>query len=228
MNIYTSSVFEIKDDNLKNKFTETYVKGYWADGETRSGTGSTLLYTESFRANLVRIIKDHKIKTIFDCSCGDWNWMKEISENFEDYTGNDIVEELVKVNNEKFGNERIKFICGDMVQSLKTLRDRSIDLVICRHTLEHLTNDYGVLVLTEIKRVAKIAIISSSNREDNSFANCLINVNGNSSRQICLELAPFVEILGPPESIFWDSRGVPPTPRELALITGNVYKFTGQ
>ncbi len=167
MNMYTKSIFETQNNDLKAKFTDTYIKGHWYDGETRSGRGSSLLYTISFRDNLIKIVKNNNIKTIFDCSCGDWNWMKEVSDNFENYIGNDIVEELVKANNEKFGNERIKFICGDMVEVLKKFADRSIDLIICRQTLEHLTTPYCVNIITEIKRAAKMAIITSATHADN-------------------------------------------------------------
>lgn len=191
-------------DDIKNKFTKTYVKNKWRVGncESKSGLGSSLLYAQNFSDNLVKIIKKYDIKTIFDCSCGDWNWMKEIKHEFTNYIGNDIVEPLIRVNNEKYGSDIIKFICSDALTQLNTYDNNKTDLIICRHTLEHLSTNYCIQLVSEIKRVAKYAIITSTNVHNK---NNDIIVDGCSGRSINLDIEPFNSILEPPIEKFYDS-----------------------
>ena len=188
--------------DLKGLFTQTYRENKWGSSESRSGEGSSLAYTESIRGLLLELIGGG-VDTIWDCSCGDWNWMKEIRESLPHYIGNDIVEDIVKVNTEKFGNDRIRFQSGDMLSSLKRIGDSSIDLVLCRHTLEHLPTDYSIEVVREIRRVSKWALITSNTHSGNSS----INPNGHNARVINLEKDEYHTILGSPTSKHWDSIG---------------------
>jgi ubiquinone/menaquinone biosynthesis C-methylase UbiE len=202
--------------DLKGIFTQTYKENKWGSSESRSGPGSNLAYTEGIRRIIVELIEGG-VETIWDCSCGDWNWMKEISDRLPNYVGNDIVEELIGVNSEKFGSDRVKFRCGDMVSGLKELEDSSIDLILCRHTLEHLPTDYSIEVVREIRRVAKKALITSNTHQGNSP----INPNGSNARVINLEKDEYYTILGEPLSKHWDSIGEQP-----ASITNlNLYEF---
>lgn len=202
--------------DLKGLFTQTYRENKWGSSESRSGEGSSLAYTESIRSLLLELIGEG-VDTIWDCSCGDWNWMKEIRESLPHYIGNDIVEDIVKVNTEKFGSDRIRFQSGDMLSSLKRIGDSSIDLVLCRHTLEHLPTDYSIEVVREIRRVSKWALITSNTHSGNSP----INPNGHNARVINLERDEYYTILGSPTSKHWDSIG------EMGdrLPNLNLYKF---
>ncbi len=192
---------------MKEKFTNTFVNDGWhmGSGESKSGLGSSLDYAINFRNNLLRIIKNYNINNCFDCSCGDWNWMKEIRNELPNYVGNDIVEELVEQNNNKYKTDKISFVSNDMLSQLKTYNDKSFDLVLCRHTLEHLNDDYAIAVILEIKRVSNYAIITSSNNFDTNED--ITNFDGVSSRPINLESKPFVELLGKPIDKFYDSNG---------------------
>ena len=188
--------------DLKELFTKTYTENKWSSSESRSGIGSHLEYTESIRKLIVELI-DGGVEYIWDCSCGDWNWMKEIKESLPNYVGNDIVDELIELNTKKFGSDTIKFQCGDMLEELKKLESASVDLLLCRHTLEHLSVDYVTNVIKEIRRVSKQALITSNNNEGNS----LLNPNGYNARAINLDIDEYFEILGEPKSKYWDSIG---------------------
>ena len=85
---------------MKKEFTDTYVNNKWKMhlGESKSGDGSALINTENYIENLLKIIEDFNIDVMVDCSCGDWNWMKEIKEKLPKYIGIDIVEELIEEN----------------------------------------------------------------------------------------------------------------------------------
>jgi 2-polyprenyl-3-methyl-5-hydroxy-6-metoxy-1,4-benzoquinol methylase len=215
-------------EEIKNLFTETYINDFWnmGDGESKSGLGSSLLYTENFRKNLLNIIKKLNIEKIFDCSCGDWNWMKEIHHEFKEYIGNDVVEEIINVNNEKYSNDRIKFICGDMVKSLSIFSDSYFDLIICRHTLEHLPTNYVKNALSEIKKKSKFAIITNSTQDINIE---LVNFDGVSSRGINLNSEPYLNILNEPEFVFFDSFGDEIIcDKTTPVCTGNLFNFLKQ
>ena len=188
--------------DLKRLFTQTYEKNSWTSNESRSGTGSHLEYTESIRKLIIELI-DGGVEYIWDCSCGDWNWMKEIRESLPNYVGNDIVDELIEVNKNKFGSDNIKFQCGDMLEELKKLESASVDLILCRHTLEHLPTEYVTDVIKEIRRVAKQALITTNTNEGNSK----ITPNGYNARGINLSKDEYFEILGEPKSKHWDSIG---------------------
>jgi ubiquinone/menaquinone biosynthesis C-methylase UbiE len=191
-----------------------------------------LTYTENFRKYLVEIIKHYEIKEIFDCSSGDWNWMKEIYKELPDiinYTGNDIVPQLVEYNNNKYGSDRFNFVCNDMLSQLKTYNNQSIDLVLCRHTLEHLPLQYCIDVVTEIKRVSKRAIITSSNSECNvNVRNTELIISGHNSRQINLDLSPFIDILGVYNNKFVDTAIIESEPIQKNGCWGYDYFFDNQ
>ena len=124
---------------------------------------------------------------MIDTSCGDWNWVRIISKHLPDYTGLDIVENIVHVNNEKFSNSKTRFIHSDSVSFLELQADKSYDLILCRHTLEHLPSNYVISYLKEALRVGKYLLITSDHRYEN------IELPNNESyyRPINLELTPY-------------------------------------
>jgi len=58
----------------------------------------------------------------------------------------------------KLKNEKIEFIEGDILDSLKNISENSFEFVICTHVIEHLKDSYEVL--KELRRVcSKVLII---------------------------------------------------------------------
>ena len=190
--------------DLKQLFTNTYTSRGWGFDGPASGPGSSLDYTENIRTILLNIIKENGIKTIWDCSCGDWTWMKEIKDELPNYIGNDIVNELIAINTKEYGGDNIQFQCGDMLQELRKLDTMSIDLILCRHTLEHLPTEYAIDVVKEIHRVSKYSLITS-----NPNGNSEIDANGINSRNVDLEKDGYFDILGKPIQRYYDTKGMP-------------------
>jgi ubiquinone/menaquinone biosynthesis C-methylase UbiE len=188
-------------------FTNTYLKDLWhmGNGESRSGLGSSLNFTINFRRELLHIIKSYNVKNIFDCSCGDWNWMKTISNHLPFYVGNDVVLELIEENNIKYGNEKTIFVCNDMLSQLKAYKDKEFDLIICRHTLEHLTTEYSLDVLVEIMRVSKYSLITSSTKFNDENSN--LDMDGYKARMVNLNKEPYLSYVGEPIYKFFDTEG---------------------
>jgi SAM-dependent methyltransferase len=120
----------------KAKFTDIYLTNYWRNGESRSGVGSTLDYTENLRKELPNLFEKFDIKKILDAPCGDFNWMRlviELNNNLE-YIGGDIVRELIEDNNRKYKERRINFLELDITED----KLPEADLMICRDCLFHL------------------------------------------------------------------------------------------
>ena len=205
---------------MKKEFTDTYVNNKWKMhlGESKSGDGSALINTENYIENLLKIIEDFKIDVMVDCSCGDWNWMKEIKEKLPKYIGIDIVEELIEENKKKYGSNNIEFVCNDMISQLKGYKDKEIDLTICRHTLEHLPIEYSLEALRELRRVSKYSIITSGNGSNNNFVD--FTMDGYRGRVVNLDYEPYSIELNSPIIKFPDVK----KGNDIGCF-GYVYKF---
>ena len=127
-------------DSYKGKaidtvFNDIYEKGAWGSNESVSGPGSELKHTEMLRKELPGFLKKHNITTFLDAPCGDFNWMKEIELPVEKYIGGDIVEELIKNNDQCYTNEQCSFQVIDLTST--PLPD--VDMIFCRDCLVHLS-----------------------------------------------------------------------------------------
>jgi len=95
---------------------------------------------------------------MIDIPCGDFNWMKEIDLGFLSYTGADIVQDIVNTNNEKFSDEKKKFIKLDITnQSLP-----QVDLILCRDLFIHLSFKDIFLAIKNIKNSGAIYLLANS------------------------------------------------------------------
>lgn len=103
-NIILSSLFTkllVKTGLQSLIFTTIYRYNLWANPESVSGDGSSMLYTEHLRSELPKLISSLRIKNILDAPCGDFQWfykmIKESRINLN-YTGIDIVKPLITTN----------------------------------------------------------------------------------------------------------------------------------
>lgn len=212
---------------LKKAYDSFYARNMWKpiEGGSKSGIGSGIKYSQSYSENLTKIIKEYKIKKIFDCSCGDWFWMQHIKEHFEYYVGNDVCEKVIEENQEKYASENIKFISNDMLSQMKLQKDLEFDLVICRHTFEHLPIEYNIKSIWEMKRISKYAIITSANLDYSINENPEIVFNKNFDppyKSVNLDLEPYARILPNTVEKFWDS--VPENKSSVGTF-GYLYNF---
>ncbi len=133
-------------ENYKNIFTDIYDNNGFGSLESKSGPGSTLDETQKLRESIKKLIKDKNIKSVVDIPCGDFNWMKEIVFNFENYIGGDIVKKAIDENNERYSNNRIKFIEFDILND----EIPTGDLLIVRDIIGHFPIEDGVKILKNI------------------------------------------------------------------------------
>jgi ubiquinone/menaquinone biosynthesis C-methylase UbiE len=128
---------------------------------------------------------------MLDTSCGDWFWMKLIQNDLCNYTGIDVVKDIIDNNNKIFKNNKTKFIHNDFLTFIKSQPDKSIDLIFCRHTLEHLPTDYNIEFLEECKRVCKYLFVTGYN----NYSKINTDLNGTTYRPINLNYEPYYNLL---------------------------------
>lgn len=105
--------------------------------ESVSGWGSFLRHTTDIRRELPRLLHKYDIKSIVDCPCGDWNWMKHVNLDKVGYLGLDIVEDIIEENTKKYGSTIVRFEVFDLINNVPP----RADLFICRDFLFHLSLD---------------------------------------------------------------------------------------
>jgi SAM-dependent methyltransferase len=136
----------LRSTTYRDVFDGYYERNKWSDPESRSGPGSSLLQTEPIRRQLPELCRKYNIRSLLDIPCGDFNWMQHVQLDVDQYIGADIVEKLIQANNERYGNDRRKFLRMDIaVDALPR-----VDLIFCRDCLVHLTEQ---LVLQALKNI---------------------------------------------------------------------------
>ena len=183
---------------LSDIFTGIYKNNYWEMGQadSKSGLGSSMIYTRSISENIIRIIKEYNIKNFVDTSCGDWFWMKSIRNQLDcNYTGIDIVSDVIQTNITNYSNDTTRFIHGDFINVLKTMADKSIDLLLCRHTCEHLPTEYVLELIKEVKRTSKYFLLTTKTTDSESPINTELTVSASPYRSINLHLPPYSTVL---------------------------------
>ncbi len=142
-NVHTTMAFKSRVWKMsKDDYTEFYknLKSISRDRQTD-------LNSECI-ARIGAILKNGNFDSVLDVGCGNGFLLNELAKNFPDkkFSGIDVKTPSTK---------NFSFTQGDI--SEMPFKDRSFDLVICSHVLEHCTNLKEVI--SEIKRVAKKNII---------------------------------------------------------------------
>lgn len=129
----------VRDYRLKLKspeqvFTEIYNSNGWKGTESVSGQGSDGVQTRIIIRELAVVFRELSITSMLDIPCGDFHWMKNVELTGVDYTGADIVSDLIASNTAKHGREGLRF------RKLDLIKDKlpKVDLVFCRDCLVHL------------------------------------------------------------------------------------------
>jgi len=167
----------------KDIFREKYLNNSWKGSESKSGPGSSLPINKNLIFLLENFVKENKLKTISDYGCGDFNWMRTFNFDLVDnYYGYDIVEEMIDVNNEKFGDKKIKFRTANIIED----QLEKTDIILCKDVLFHLSFDDAIMVLEKIKKSGSIYLISTTFLEFNNY-----DIKTGNWRPINLQSNPF-------------------------------------
>jgi len=121
--------------SLPERFDLLHRLGIYHHPESFSGAAATLDETAVLREAFPRLVEDHGITSILDIPCGDFHWMQTVALN-ADYTGADVVAELVNENQRRYGGPPRRFVILDATRDALP----SVDLIHCRDLLIHLSN----------------------------------------------------------------------------------------
>lgn len=121
--------------NAQEIFTEIYQTNHWTSPESISGPGSDSVQTKILIDALDSFINEKNLKSVLDIPCGDFNWMQKVDMSQIEYVGADIVEALIKGNQEKYTAPNIRFEVLDLI----TAGLPKSDLVFVRDCLVHLS-----------------------------------------------------------------------------------------
>jgi len=130
-----SAHYQLKSKGTEGVFTEIYRSNGFRGRDSVSGPGSDLHQTRTVISELPVLFKDLNIRTMLDIPCGDFHWMKSVGLNSIDYTGADIVQELIQTNRKKYARDGLGF------QHLNLIKDKlpRVDLIFSRDCLVHLS-----------------------------------------------------------------------------------------
>lgn len=174
--------YRFKNLSTEIVFEKIFKENHWRDGESVSGTGSNQKQTQAVVNHLNSIIEKLSIKTMLDIPCGDFNWMRNVNLKNVDYTGADIVHELIKFNNTKFASDTIKFQQANILISNLP----ATDLIFCRDCFVHLSFKDIAEAIQSIKKSGSKYFMSTTFTQHKNY-----DIITGDWRPINLERSPF-------------------------------------
>lgn len=184
--------------SMQQIFGEIYRRNAWHSKESRSGGGSELARTVEIRRELPFMLAQLQVKTLLDAGCGDWNWMSRLDLDGISLYACDVVPEMIERDRELYGSRAFFFtadIVNDPLSAFPT-----VDLVLCRATLFHLSLEHVQMALTNLARCASYLLTTT---HPNVQANA--EIADGAWRRLNLQLAPFC--LPAPLLKFYDGPG---------------------
>lgn len=175
--------YRLKTKSTEDAFTGIYRSNAWGGRDSVSGPGSDIHQTRIVACELPALCNDLNIASILDIPCGDFHWMKSVDLNNIDYTGADIVEELVRKNQERYAKDGVRFQCANMVEDALP----RVDLVFCRDCLVHFSFADAFSALESVCNSQSEYLLTTTftGKRDNR------DIVTGQWRVINLELAPF-------------------------------------
>ncbi len=119
---------------LASVFGGIYAARHWA-AESPSGEGAAPAQTARLEAELPALLHHIGATHLLDAPCGDFGWMQRVNLAGIDYTGADIVPELVAENQARYGSAHRRFVPLDLTRDALP----PADVLLCRDLSVHLS-----------------------------------------------------------------------------------------
>lgn len=177
-----------KTDEHEKVFTQIYDNATWgknAAGEGFSGGGSLLNNCHVYIEYLEQFMASHNIKTVVDAGCGDWEFARYMNWSDINYIGYDVVGHVIEKNTRKYGAPNIRFVHANCI----TEDLPPADLLLCKHVLQHLTNEDILSFLPQLKKFKYCIITNEVYPDTLSSDNKDIAIGG--GHKIDLTKSPF-------------------------------------
>lgn len=137
-------------------FSRIYAEGLWgrAGGPFCSGSGSSEAHAQAYVKALADYIAAHSIRSVVDLGCGDFLIGRKIADLGVDYTGADVVPELIRHHSHEHGAERVRFVHLDIVDQPLP----GADLCLIRQVLQHLSNDQIARIIPKLAHYEHVLV----------------------------------------------------------------------
>jgi SAM-dependent methyltransferase len=144
------SIKQEEREDLKILFGRIYHENMWGGnkGEFYSGPGSDDFVGTEYARVVKEYIRKHNIKSVVDIGCGDFRVARQFITADVDYTGIDVVPDLIANNQKLYGAPNIRFKNIDVTK--ESIPDA--DLCTIRQVLQHLSNDHIRAILGKVKK----------------------------------------------------------------------------
>ncbi len=174
---------EMRGLDLKQAFTHIYKTNLWGSERSRSGLGSGGEETGHLRGAIPSLLKELGASTLLDIPCGDFGWLSKADLHEVDYTGADIVGELVARNRALYLSTARRFAHLDLTCDALP----RADVVLCRDCLVHLSFENIQRALANIRRSGSTYLLTTTftSHETN------LDIEDCDWRLLNLECAPF-------------------------------------
>jgi hypothetical protein len=123
----------LKSRPAEDVFTSYFARNTWGGRESVSGQGSDAEQTRIIVRELGGLVRELGIRTLLDVPCGDFHWMNDVDLGATSYVGADIVADLIKRNEMRYGSERVRFEKRNLVEDSLP----KVDMIFCRDCLVH-------------------------------------------------------------------------------------------
>lgn len=145
---YLKVKYRLSSGAREELFAGFYRDNVWGDAESRSGNGSSLAATAGLVEALPSLLRDLGVTSLLDVPCGDFVWMQTVDLAGIDYTGADLVGEMVAELQAAHGRDGRRFVRLDVIEDSLP----PVDAVLMRDLLLHLTHAQGRRALANVKR----------------------------------------------------------------------------
>lgn len=158
-------------------------------------------------------LEKHRITSVLDFGCGDWQFSRFIDWKGASYVGLDLVPEVIAANREAYARSGVEFAVSNGPDELPL-----VDLLLCKDVFQHLPNATIRAYLDAFKRCAKYLLIANDDQPASAL-NGAIEAGG--WRPVRLDHPPFSEQA--PIVFEWTitAGGWKPTHKATCLIKGD-------
>jgi len=184
-------------DNIRNEFTKIYRRHLWGGTTSKSGPGSDPELLRAYADLLMGFIRQRNIRSVVDIGCGDWALGRTLDWTGVDYTGVDIVPDVIETLQATYGSGNVRFACRDLISDELP----SAELCVIKDVLQHLSNDSVKRFLSTLATHFQTALITNdiSHRKQGNWRTLwkteVIEANSNAAnggyRPLRLTEAPF-------------------------------------
>jgi SAM-dependent methyltransferase len=140
----------------REEFAKIYREHVWG-GTSRSGPGSDPEVLRPYAELLSNFLRERNIRSVVDVGCGDWALGRTLDWTGIDYTGVDIVPEVIEMLNATYGSSNVRFLCRELVADELPCAE----LCVIKDVLQHLSNESVRSFIEKLRSNFKMALLTN-------------------------------------------------------------------